>query len=205
MIIKKIKKRLGLTVRWCINEPDLAIPDAQCVQIEGTGDKFVTLFLKDGDILGVDVAAWDDEGDCPSIARVGQCWSWTEDAVDALTGEEFSHGWEFKRRSDGETWQLKSLSSVADLMASGKCGLKLRSTPDDELLAIEFEKGYKAAQADYAPNAAPQQPEEACCPVETCETCPEPWTCAGLRVSIFQSNVAENGEPLGWKPPENGV
>lgn len=193
--------QLGLKARRCTAEPDCRVKP---VQIDGgpESDFSVTLFVEDGNILGVGVSDLDD---LALAANVGETWdNVTEDEMcdfvpefDFLSGEPLgTSGWTVTRRLDGDTKSFTSLTGIMSALNGGAFGLRL----------------YSSDQFDAEPT----------CPEATCNGCPDPETCAGLRSAEVPSGAGlgpiwideftggmdvklprqENGEILGWNAPE---
>lgn len=119
----------GITARLCRNEPNCRVKP---FQIEGnvrTSPLTVSLFVEDGDILGVAVSDLDS---LDTVANVGETWNDEDETekVDALSGKPMlDSGWTLTRRLDGEEWNFRSLTGFAEALKGGMFGVTLINTP----------------------------------------------------------------------------
>jgi hypothetical protein len=182
-------RSLGHSLRRCYDEPDCRVKP---LELKGGNDSpyNVTLFVEDGNILGVDVGTTDEY---VSVAPVGETWDDFDDelaqppdeepAFDFHTGVKITAGWSVIRRIDGETKHFSSLTGILSALNEGDFGIKLFSPWDREGPAPVWS-----------------------CAKATCSSCQTPHLCA-----VFRDDVPEQtpgfapplrGEPLGWLAPE---
>lgn len=183
----------GLSSRLCANEPDCRIKP---IQIDGNSGSAlsITIFQENGAILG---AAISDLDTLDLAANVGETWDDESDYVqkfDALTGEPMLlSGWTLTRRLDGEEWDFRSLTGILDALKRGTFGVAFVSSLDTLGHANDEAPFPEDDDYDYLDSAGPN------CAESTCNGCPAPDVCDGLRQA---ERLPRGMEPLGWDAPE---
>ena len=173
---------LGLTARRCLKEENCRVLP---IQLAGGPNSPLTLslFIEDGNILGVDVA--DCEDGYESVFNYGETWDDVDEddpaepVFDFLSGEELSaSGWTVTRRIDGETKSFASLTGILSALNGGAFGVSLWSPHDLD------------------------DPEPTC--PEACSGCPDPATCAGLRNAEYPTfediRDERDDDDVAWTP-----
>lgn len=150
----------------------------------------VSIFTTKGSISGVAIYDADDDARVVSVAGYVPSShldydSTPPDRFDSISGHKIDgNGWTVTAPASNKTWEFETLLGIMTALNTGLFGLEVH-TP------------------------AQQEPRGTCCPSETCNTCPDAWTCAGLRAGLteaeaetYSANAAQ--EPLGWSAPELG-